>query len=220
MSGLRRDRPADVRYRVGATGSGKTWRTARDIAAAMRAGWRVLVWDWKDDHYGLPTARSLAELLARMRAGELTLRYCPRYSEVEAQFDLFCRIAWELQRADTSRELLFVVEELPEVTTAARPPEVWRRILNQGRVLGLSIVATTQAPALVDKSFTGAATEISAGRLGELRHAQTIGQRLNIDPAELQRLGDGDAYILERGARDARLELRGQKTARRKRARG
>lgn len=192
---LRRDRPADIRYYVGATGSGKTWRVRRDIA---RHRGPVMVWDWKDDHPELHNAASLRELaqLARaMPAGGV--RYLPRYRAVDEQFDLFCRIAWARQAADPSADLLFVVEEVPEVTRAAQAPEVWRRIINQGRVYGFSVIATTQRPALVDKSFTGSATLIAAGRLGELLDARVIGQRINVDPAELQSLPDRVAYLCD-----------------------
>jgi hypothetical protein len=208
---LRRDRPADVRYYVGSTGSGKTFRTARDIAAHRGP---VLVWDWKDDHFGIDTARTLAELRARVVAGARALRYVPRYRAVEAQFDFFCRLAWARQVARPSDDLLLVVEELPEVTRPERAPEVWRRIINQGRVLGFSVIATTQRPALVDKSFTGAATLIASGRLGELIDARIVGQRINVDPVELQRLPDRVAYVFD--GRTTRREE--PKTGRRARA--
>lgn len=193
MPELRRDRAADIRYIVGAPGSGKTWYVERLIRAHRG---RVLVWDWKDDHHKLPTAASLGELARRVPA-EPVIRYLPRYTNVEAQFDLFCRVAWTLQAADPATDQLLVVEELSEVTQPSYAPEWWRRINVQGRVYGFIVVGTSQSPAFVDKSFSGSATMIRAGRLGELAHAVVIGRRIGVDPTILQRLADRYAYVFD-----------------------
>ncbi len=193
----RRDRAADIRYIVGATGSGKTWYLQRLVREHHG---RVLLWDWKQDHHNLPTARSLADFARRALTAPV-LRYVPDLDPdaptVERQFELFCRIAWAAQWHDPATDCLFIVEELSEVTRPERAPPVWRRINVQGRVLGFIVVGTTQSPAFVDKSFTGNATLIRAGRLGELAHARVIAQRINVDPAELQRLPDRAAYVYD-----------------------
>lgn len=200
MPELRRDRAAVVIYLVGATGSGKSHRAARFIRAHRG---RVLVWDLKDDHPTIPRVRDLADLARRIHR-ERALRYVPQLADLDRQFDLFCRIAWAMQAHDPSTDLLFLVEELPEVTQPGRAPPTWRRIVLQGRVYGFTVMATTQAPAFVDKSFTGSATYIAAGRLGEMRHAREIGQRINVDPGVLQRLPDRWAYVFD--GRETQLE--------------
>lgn len=190
MAELRRDRPADCRCILGAQGSGKTWYVQREI---QRHRGRVLVWDWKDDHYTL-TAVRLADI-ARRGLVERALRYRPDVMKpVAAQFDLFCRIAWEIQRADPRTDCLFVVEELSEVTQPSYAPPAWKRINVQGRVLGFTVIGTSQRPAYVDKSFTGNATFVRCGRLGFADDAREVGQRIGVPYGDIQRLPDRWAY--------------------------
>lgn len=193
---LRRDRPADVRYIVGSPGSGKSWYVQQLLRGAGARGDRALVWDFKDDHHELATVESLQDL-ARRALAEPVLRYLPRYVNIAAQFNLFCQMAWVIQAADPSRDMWFVVEELPEVTSASHAAEWWRRIVLQGRVYGFTVLATAQRPALVDKSFTGSATLIRSGRLGELSDAIVIGRRIGVEPELLQRLPDRQAYVFD-----------------------
>lgn len=208
MPELRRSRAPDIRYIVGATGSGKTWYVQR-LIRAHRA--RCLVFDFKDDHHQLPTVRGLADLARRVLA-EPVLRYVPSsYDDLERQFDLFCRIAWTVQAAQPDVDCLLVVEELAELTKPSSAPQWWRRINVQGRVYGFIVVGTTQRPQFVDKSFTSSATFIRCGRLGELPDARVIGQRIGVDPGELQRLPDRAAYVFD--GRNVRLEGAGKRRA-------
>lgn len=189
---LRRDRDADVRYYVGSTGSGKTWAAARDVKRERRA--LVRVWDFKDDHHTLPTARALVEFVHRAQTAERVLRYVPTYRDIDRQFDIFCRTLWAVQSRDPSRDCLVVVEELSKVTRPGCVPEWWHNIIELGRVYGFTVVGTTQRPAYVDLSFRGAATLVRCGRLGEEADARNIGARIGVPYGGIQRLLPKWAY--------------------------
>lgn len=207
MPELRRDRAADQRYILGAQGSGKSWAVKRAI---LEHRGRVLVWDWKDDHYTIP-AVSLGEL-ARRALTTRALRVRPDFDSprtIAQQFDLFCRIAWAVQLADPATDCLFVVEELSEVTSASWAPPAWRRVCVQGRAYGFSVIGTTQRPAFVDKSFTTNATWIRCGRLGDVLDARVMSQRLGVALVDLQRLPDRWAYEFD-GRQTRLLNPRGK----------
>lgn len=193
MAELRRARGADQRFYVGASGSGKSHAAARDLRTWRGA--RAFVWDFKDDHHELPTAAGLGDF-ARRALLERRLRYVPRYVNVAEQFDLFCRIVWTVQEHDTS-DALVVAEELSEVTSPSWAPEWWRRMNNQGRVYGLSILGTSQFPAQVDMSFRANANRIRCGVLREKRHALTMAERLGVDARALQTLPERWAYVFD-----------------------
>lgn len=188
------NRPADIRFLLGATGSGKTWQFLQWLAQHTGP---ALVWDWKGEFLMLPQARSLKEL-ARRLPDERRLRYVPdMLGDVERQFDRFCALAWTVQEWRPKSELLFGVDELQEVTTASHPPPQWRRIITQGRVLGFTVVGMTQRPALVDKTFTGNATLVRCGRLGEEPDAKLIGRKIGVTAAEIMELPDRHGFIYD-----------------------
>lgn len=184
------DRPADIRYFIGATGSGKTHGVRQHLA---RHRGPVLVWDFKDEWRELPAARNGREL-RRLVMTRPRVRFVPDLDgDTAAQFAELCRVAWKAQLARRAA-LFFLVEELDTVTGPSHAPPAWRNVLVRGRVHRFIIAGTTQSPAFVDKAFTGNATYIRCGRLGELRHAKVIADRLNIDAAELVRLPDRAGY--------------------------
>lgn len=209
MSEPQLDRRPDIRLYLGGTGSGKTHQAKRDIAAHRG---RVIAWDWK--HYDYPELEQVTlEQLARRALTAPRLRYCPDVmwparvkpaDRIAWQFDRFCRIAWEVQRADPRTECLLVADELQEVTSASYAPPAWRRLVAQGRVFGFSIVGITPRPALVDMSIRTNATLVRCGRLLDALDARAIGQQIGVDYRELQRLPDRAAYVFD--GKKSRLE--------------
>lgn len=192
MPELRRDRAADVRLITGSTGSGKTWYVQQAIAQAMKRRHRVIVWDWKDDHYKLPTV-TLPEL-ARRSLRDQVLRVLPLRVDVDRQFALFCRIAWATQEADPRTDCYLVVEEASKVLRAGVRNAPWENIVEVGRVYGFTLLVTTQRPAYVDLGFRGAANFVRCGRLGEEEDARVMGRRLGVPYGDIQRLPDHAAY--------------------------
>jgi hypothetical protein len=144
--------------------------------------------------------------LVRRALHERRLRYCPDptwpanlkpAARVPWQFELFCSIVWAVQQADPATECLVVVDELHEVTSASYAPPAWRRLVAQGRVFGLSVIAITPRPALVDMTVRTNATLVRCGRLLDPLDARTIGQQLGVPYRDLQLLADRSAYVFD-----------------------
>lgn len=177
----------------GARGTGKTHWCRRFVEDQRPA--RLIVWDFKNDPgldgLGVPF-RSMPEFIKSLKAQRFASRYLVDHRlDVHAQFDFFCRAAWE------AGCLLMYVCELPEVTRAGSAPAAWRRCVNVGREYQeggrrkwLSIVADGQRPAEVDKSVISNADIIHSGRLAFLDDAKTMAKSINCDPRELMQLPD------------------------------
>jgi hypothetical protein len=162
---------ADLTIFVGATGSGKTILAKQEIRAKSAP---CMVWSWKEalDLYAPEFGRQVAtlrELTALARAGRPVV-YVPNRCEhladdarrrelVLQQFDVFCRLALDLG------DRVVHVEEMAIVADSRRAPASWRRIVTEGRALGLVPLAATQRPQLCDATIMDAATVIYCGRL-------------------------------------------------------
>jgi hypothetical protein len=177
----------------GARGTGKTAWTIQQLERIQPR--RLLVWDFKHD----PPLRvigqgvtSLAELARAAMEPTFKLRYLVDHSkDVQAQFDLFCRICWE------AGNLTMFVDELPEVTKANRAPPAWRRCVNVGRqytaggqVKTLTIIGAGQRPSECDKSFIGNCDVIHTGRLGDIADADKLARSWGMKAGELANLPD------------------------------
>jgi hypothetical protein len=150
------NRPKIEAY-IGASGSGKGVSINRRLQALQPA--RLLVWDPRDEyrdhgqaHRTLP---AVVDVLRKAGAGPFRVRYVPGAAVPLADaFGLLCRLAFE------AGTLVFVAEELSDVTTASHAPAAWRQVITQGRHRGLHVLGAAQRPALIDKTFLGNATLI------------------------------------------------------------
>lgn len=183
----------------GARGTGKTAWMTQQIEKARPP--RLLIWDYKDDppiaHLGDPV-HSIAELARLAKHGardKFRLRYVVDQSgkgqSIAAQFEWFCRIAYE------SGNLLMYVAELPEVTAANKAPQAWRRCVNVGRlyklrgeIKTLAIFADGQRFAEVDKSFLNNCDVLHCGRGNNLADAKLMGDTLGVNYRDLLALPD------------------------------
>lgn len=153
---------AAIEAYIGATGSGKGLAINRRLDELKPR--RLLIWD-PCGEYGaragavnnLPAA---VEAFKRAGGGPVRVRYVPggRLKIADA-FGLLCDLAF------TAGDLVFVGEELSDVTTASWAPPSWRRCNTQGRHRGLHIIGATQRPALIDKTILSGATRIRCGAL-------------------------------------------------------
>lgn len=196
MPELRRDRAADVQLITGSPGSGKSWYVKRAIAAPKPRGARSvrsMVWDYKDDHYTLPTV-TLPEL-ARGALTRPVMRYLPiRDATLDAQFAIFCQVAWATQAHDPATDCRVVVEEAQKVLRAGARNEPWENIVEVGRAYGFTVFVVSPRPAYVDLGVRSAANFVRCGRLGEEEDARVMGRRLGVPYGEIQRLPDRWAY--------------------------
>lgn len=146
---------------IGASGSGKGVSINRRLKALRAEGklTRLLIWDPRDE-YGewAPAYRSLPALLGAFKhakLGPVRARYVPGASvKLEDAFGFVCKLAF------TVGNVVFLAEELSDVTTASHAPAAWRQVITQGRHKGLHVLGAAQRPALIDKTFLGNCTYI------------------------------------------------------------
>lgn len=166
---------------VGASGCGKTTWLKRRLS---REPGRILVWDFLRQ-YGDAGAvvASPRDLAAAVYGRGRRIVYQPAPdsspSSLAAQFALWCGLAFD------AGELLAVVEEASNVTTASRAPPRWQTLTTQGGNRGVRLIVTTQSPTLCDKAFLTNATEIRAGRLTWPAHRKLVAAALDVDPDAL-----------------------------------
>ncbi|MGM9480310.1 hypothetical protein ACS5PN_03860 [Roseateles sp. NT4] len=178
-------------FATGARGTGKTAWCKQWIKASGSK--RVMVWDYKHDDGLSDVGKAYADWAAFVAActrPQFTARYLvsPDHDPHE-QFEAFCRLAWR------EGNLLMFVDELAEVTKANKAPPAWRKCVNVGRsydngTKSLSILAASQRPPEVDKSFLGNCDVIHAGRLGYASDARQLAAMWGIQPKELATLPD------------------------------
>jgi hypothetical protein len=143
---------------IGASGSGKGVSVARRLKELRPA--RLLVWDPCDEYRAQATAmRSLPAIAQHLRRagqdGPFRVRYVPGAGVKLAEaFGVVCGLAF------AAGNLVFVAEELSDVTSGGYAPPDWRQVITQGRHRLMHVLGCAQRPALIDKTFLGNATYI------------------------------------------------------------
>lgn len=167
---------------IGASGTGKSSYVKGEILKKTK---RLLVWSplEKTDNYGaflggVVITGKISELVKALKAGQKKIVYVPigKDSEVKKQFDLFCRIAWELEGWGV------LVEELSRVTMPSWAPPAWKNLSTAGRHQGLTIIGLSQRPSQIDKDFLGNCTEIRCYRVNYDADAKVMADALGLEP--------------------------------------
>lgn len=171
---------ADIIAVIGASGTGKSSFIKGELLNRYK---RLIVWSplERTDNYagfcgGVVVTGKISELVAQIKAGQKAIVYVPTGSDaqVKKQFDLFCRIVWELEGATV------LVEELSRVTMASWSPQAWKNLSTAGRHQGLTIIGTSQRPATIDKDFLGNCTEIRCYRVNYDNDAKVMADALGL----------------------------------------
>lgn len=159
---------------IGGTGSGKGVSINRRLAELAPA--RLIMWDPRDEygHHapGFESIKGLIGAFKAARGGPIRARYVTDGKlPIEEAFRIFCTLAFEDQKKREAlgmapQTLVVVAEELSDVTKPSYAPPAWRRCITQGRHVGLHLIGCTQRPALIDKSFMSAATQVRCFMLG------------------------------------------------------
>lgn len=141
---------------IGASGSGKGVSIVRRLEELKPR--RLLVWDPRGEYAKQARAVSLSEavrLVGGSKGGPFRLRvvHDGKTDPAEA-FGLVCKLAF------AAGDLVFLAEELSDVTKPSWAPPAWRQCMTQGRHRHLHVIGAAQRPALVDKSFLGNCTYI------------------------------------------------------------
>ena len=165
---------------IGASGTGKSSYVKGEV---LKKNKRLLVWSplERTDNYGaflggVVITGKISELVKALKAGQKKIVYVPvgKDSEVKKQFDLFCRIAWELEGWGV------LVEELSRVTMPSWAPPAWKNLSTAGRHQGLTIIGLSQRPSQIDKDFLGNCTEIRCYRVNYDADAKVMADALGL----------------------------------------
>lgn len=172
------NQPAIEAY-IGASGSGKGVSINARVRELQPA--RLLIWDPRNEYDKLARPMSsLRDLVAEVSSSKtFRLRYVPGASiKLADAFGLVCKLAF------TAGDLVFVAEELSDVTTASFAPPAWRQITTQGRHKGLHVLGAAQRPTLIDKTFLANCTRVRVFQLGYDADIQAMAKEVRA-PADL-----------------------------------
>lgn len=193
---------ARIEAYIGASGSGKGVSIKRRLSQLAPS--RLVIWDPRDEYRDqAPAVRSLPELVrlvSQAGAGPLRVRYVPGGAVKLAEaFAIVCQLVFR------AGALVFLAEELSDVTTASHAPPAWRQVITQGRHKGLHVLGAAQRPTLIDKTFLGNCTVIRCGLLGYEADRRHMAIELGVPPellAELDSIerpgGGAELRMLER----------------------
>jgi len=172
---------------LAARGNGKSAWLKQWMAAHPHK--RRCVWDTKREH-GFKATQNLGEAIRWMQAPAWEFAYHPDLSDpkrLAAEFSLFCLAAY------TAKNCQAILEEMAFVTKPNGGPPGWRTLVMLGRDENpqggnVTVLATAQRPASVDKDLLGNATLIHAGRLPYEADAVLVGKALGVPAATLMTL--------------------------------
>lgn len=173
---------ARIEAYIGASGSGKGVSINARLRELQPA--RLLIWDPRAEYgeHARPVHR-LADLVRAVVAagpgGGFRLRYVPGAAvDLDKPFALVCRLAF------AAGNLVFLAEELSDVTQPSYAPPAWRQVITQGRHKGLHVLGAAQRPTLIDKTFLANCTRVRCGALGYADDRRRMAMELDA-PAEL-----------------------------------
>jgi hypothetical protein len=180
---------------IGGTGSGKGVSINRRLAEIGAA--RQLIWDPRNEYKAhgpeINSPVQLADVFARANGGPVKARFVPGGNlDIEKAFAFVCNLAFMDQKRFEARPnppvLVFLAEELSDVTKPSWAPPNWRRCITQGRHVGLHLLAATQRPALIDKSFLSATTVVRCCMLGYDEDTKVMAKELRVDQSVVDEL--------------------------------
>lgn len=170
---------ADIIAVIGASGTGKSSYIKGELLRKFK---RLLIWSplEKTDQYaafcGGTVTSKITEFIALVKAGTKAIVFVPVGNDaaVKKQFDLFCRVVWEIENCHC------LVEELSRVTMASYSPPAWKNLSTAGRHQGITLIGVSQRPATIDKDFLGNCTEIRCYRVNYDNDAKVMADSLNL----------------------------------------
>jgi len=164
---------------AGRRGSGKS-TMARYLAERC---YRVLVWDPMAEHRWVPNRFSSLERLEQFMAwasGQSAFagRYVPETAELTGDFEEVCELVYDYG------DLVFLVEEVPMVSTASSLPGQFDRIVRLGRHQGVSVIYTAQRLAETARRLTAATDYFIVFQHHEPRDLDAIADRCGREVAD------------------------------------
>jgi len=196
---------ADIRVYLGATGTGKSHELKRALAELQPP--RLMILDPGSEYDELAELVSLPDLYQRTTLPAFALRIIPALDEDRGRiyFDLFCRIAIDLSFR-RGLPVVVVVDELPRFVYSddERTSINWRVLIQEGRKHGVTILATGQRPALINKGTLDNASLIRTGRLNNRASITAAADALDVPADEIRALVDRDWIERDRNTGELR----------------
>lgn len=163
---------------AGRSRSGKTAWTLQRVAGAPR----VLVRDPRLEYVGPLKARaveSVGELARLLRnTGDQEGRFC--YTGPDSGFDALCKLAFAWGQL---WPIVFIGEEISDVTTPGKAPDWWGQLIRKGLYYGNHIYSITQRPAECDKTVWGNASVIHTHGFVRQEDREYMARQLGCDVA-------------------------------------
>ncbi len=147
---------------------------------------RIIVVDTKDENAEFADlCHTLPELARATFKPTFRVRYIPKgmtKKDRMKEFEAVCRIA------SAAGNCVYLVEELGRYTMPSYAPPAWADCCNDGRHDGLHLIAASQFPAQIDKSFLGNATLIHCGFVKNPEHRAVMAKEMDITPDQIKAL--------------------------------
>lgn len=178
------NRPKIEAY-IGASGSGKGVSINRRLDEVKPS--RLLIWDPRNEYpKHAKGCTSLSDVVAQVKAakgGPFAVRYIPsEWVDMDQAFATMCALAF------AAGNLLFLAEELSDVTKPSYAPAAWKKVITQGRHQGLHVIGAAQRPALVDKNFFGNCTYIRCFSLRYAEDRRAMGASMDVEQKRIDAL--------------------------------
>jgi hypothetical protein len=145
----------------------------------------------------------------RLALPEYRVRFRPDIDRKrgEAQFAFLCSLVrWQVdpqpgQAPPASRApVLLVVDELADLVGPSfrEAPASWRWCVRRGRKYGVSVMAASQRPEEIDKSFYSMPSLLVVHAIGDPNAARRLAAALNVKPEEVSALSGHDYIARDR----------------------
>lgn len=175
---------AEIVAVLGASGSGKSAYIKGEIRRRRPA--RSIIYDPEGEYLAfgrrVESLAAVHSVLIQAAGGKpFKLVFAPHADPAKAikQYDMLCRMAF------FAGDVLFVAEELADVTTPQRAPVGWSMVSRRGRKRGVEVIGASQRPANIDKNFLANCSRVRSGRLLYEADARAVGAVLGVDWREL-----------------------------------
>lgn len=172
-------RAAEIVAVMGGSGSGKSTYMKGEMR--RRKPPRLLIYDPDGEYsaFGRQVTRvsDVVDVLRQCAGGKpFRLVFNPSADPARSmrQFDVICKAAF------AAGDLLFLVDELADVTTPSRAPVGWSMLTRRGRKRGCIIYGAAQRPANIDKNFLGNCSRVRSGRLIYEDDARAVARVLGV----------------------------------------
>lgn len=189
----------------GKSGSGKTTYLIRYVRNSSFR--RYFIFDHKsefENRMGIEPCYEIEEAGKKLAAGEkhISYHYSDEYpGDVETAFQMFCEWSYEVCKAmeqsgdGKAGNSLFVCDEVNRFTTPSELGFGFKQLVEDGRLQGLDLVATSHAANQISNRLRLQLSEIVALKTSDERPLAFL-EDSGFDPEEVSRLNRG-AYIVK-----------------------